>query len=361
MMETVYPLPLSRNYVRNWTVIEAIRELIQNGIDSPSDFEYALMDDGVVLRSRGVILTPETLVLGVTSKADDDQKIGSFGEGYKIALLVLTREGRDVKVVNGNLTWTPEFRHDPAFGSEILHIIERRSGLPSSEVWPDLEFRIFGLSPDELQAVQDSCLLMQPPMDDAIAVPQGRILPSQPGRLYVGGLFICTTELRFGYDIRPQHIKLERDRQTVAEWDLKRLTCDMWSASGREDYVAQLIEEKCPDVSWLEYAEPTPAVAEACFRRFSGSGQATAVPVSTQAEYDRAARHQSRAVFVSPAYQRSITRAPSYIAAPPPSVRPPTPQEELQVFLKSYRTRMQRLPRQAMEALIERAAGWRSE
>lgn len=358
-MDKVYPLPLSRNYVRHWTAIEAIRELIQNGIDSKADFEYALLDDGVVLRSRGVILTPETLVLGVTSKADDADKIGSFGEGYKIALLVLTREGRDVKVVNGALTWTPEFRHNDAFGAEMLHIVEKRSDAAPSDVWPDLEFRIFGLSADELQAVQDSCLLMQAPMEDAISVPQGRILPSQPGRLYVGGLFICTTELRFGYDIKPQHITLERDRQTVADWDLKRLTCDMWQASGRDDFVAELIEDECKDVAWLEYIDPTEAVAEACYRRFSGASP-TSIPVANQVDYDRAIQHRSTPVFVSPRYYRSITRSPSYRSSTIPIPRQLTPQEELQAFLKQHRTRMQRLPRQAMEDLIGRASGWKA-
>ena len=51
------------------------------------------------------------MVLGSTSKAGRADDVGSFGEGYKIALLVLTRNGYDVKVLNGNKQWVPEFRH----------------------------------------------------------------------------------------------------------------------------------------------------------------------------------------------------------------------------------------------------------
>lgn len=359
-MDKVYPLPLSRSYVRNWGVPEAIRELIQNGIDSPADFEYALLDDGLVLRSRGVVLDPATLVLGVTSKADDADKIGSFGEGYKIALLVLAREGRDVQVINGAVTWAPEFRFSDAFGAEMLHIVERRRDVAAGDAWPDLEFRIFGLSSEELQAIQDSCLLMQPPMDDAIETQYGRILESQPGRLYVGGLFICETELQFGYDVKPAHITLERDRKTVDGWDLKRLTSAMWMASSDADRVAELIENESPDASYLQYGGVTDLVAEACYRRFSEHNPG-AVPVHSQAEYDKVSRFagRQRPVFVGGAYHSVITRSPSYQRHLLPAITPPTPLELLQTFAQTHRTRMQRRPRKAMLDLIAQAATWK--
>lgn len=361
-MDKVYPLPLSRSYVRSWGVAEAIRELIQNGIDSPADFEYALLDDGLVLRSRGVVLDPATLVLGVTSKADDEDKIGSFGEGYKIALLVLAREGRDVEVINGAVTWTPEFRVSDAFGAEMLHIVERPRDVAAGEAWPDLEFRIFGLDSAELQAVQDSCLLMQPPVDDAIETEYGRILESQPGRLYVGSLFICETELQFGYDVKPAHITLERDRKTVDGWDLKQLTSAMWMASGDPDRVAELIESESPDVSYLQYGGVTDTVAEACYRRFSEHNPG-AVPVQSQTEYDRVVNRfagQQRPVFVGGIYHSVITRSPSYQRHLLPAITPQTPLELLQEFANTHRTRMQRRPRKALMDLMVKAAAWKA-
>lgn len=365
-MNKVYPLPLSPTYVRHWGVVEAVRELIQNGIDSAADFEYAIIDefDGehtLVLRSRGVTLDPSTLVLGVTSKAEDAGKIGAFGEGYKIALLVLTRLHKAVLVRNGCVNWKPEFRESETFGTQLLHIVES----PFETDERNLEFRIDGLSTEELEAIVASCLLMQPPVDDAIEAPQGRILPSHPGRLYVGGLFICETDLRFGYDVKPQHIQLERDRQTVSDWDLKNLTRDMWLASGLDDYVAELIEDECPDLAYIQYGGDAERVAEACYRRFTEANPG-AVPVQNQAEWDRvwsAAPHFSipahRPVIVGSSYLSAIARSASYRSNIVPVISPPTPQQELQAFLSANRRRMQRLPRRAMLELIERAKGWR--
>lgn len=85
MFETVYELPLSRDYVRHWGIPEAVREILQNAIDSDSPLEYTLYTDRITVTSKHSRLEPKTLLLGRTSKADCDDKVGSFGEGYKIA------------------------------------------------------------------------------------------------------------------------------------------------------------------------------------------------------------------------------------------------------------------------------------
>jgi len=86
MFETVYELPLTKGYVADWRMQHAVRELIQNALDSESPFEWTL--DGAQLRitSRHTVLGVETLLLGSTSKAENADAIGNFGEGYKIAL-----------------------------------------------------------------------------------------------------------------------------------------------------------------------------------------------------------------------------------------------------------------------------------
>lgn len=360
-MEKSYPLPLSRDYVRHWGVTEAVRELIQNAIDSSADFEYATLDQddcshSLVLRSRGVTLDPSTLVLGVTSKADDDSKIGSFGEGYKIALLVLTRLGKYVKVWNGDLLWLPVFKHSDTFNAQLLHIVEE----PISTGHGDLEFTIDGLTSDELAAITDSCLLMQPPMDDDIRVKQGRILPAKPGKLYVGGLFICDTDLEFGYDVLPGFIQLERDRQTVSSWDLKTLTRDMWMATGQHDRVAELIEADFPDVAYVEYGGATELVKEACYRLFQQKHPG-GIAARTQKEMEAlVAKGLINTVYVGGSFYGALQGSESYKAATTHLVAVATPQGELQAFLAQHSRRMQRLPKQAMRELIERAKGWRS-
>jgi len=206
-----YELPLSRDYVRHWGLKEAIRELVQNALDSESPFEYAFADGQLFITSRFARLEASTLVLGSTSKSDRTDAIGSFGEGYKIALLVLTRNGYDVKVWNGNKQWVPEFRHSDQFDAEVLCINET----PAHRQNQGVEFVVSGLTDDDEAEIRSMCLRMQPPMSDVIGTKYGHILPSRPGKLYVGTLFVCDTDLTYGYDILPEHLQLERDRQTV--------------------------------------------------------------------------------------------------------------------------------------------------
>ena len=59
----------------------------------------------------------------MTSKADNKDSIGSFGEGYKIALLVLKRLNYDVTVFNNEFIWKPEFRFHKGFEAETLCIV----------------------------------------------------------------------------------------------------------------------------------------------------------------------------------------------------------------------------------------------
>ena len=58
------------------------------------------------------------------------------------------------------------------------------------------------------------------------------MLMSKHGKLYVGGLYICSTNMKYGYDVEPKHINLERDRQTVSNWDLQDITTKIWFDTG---------------------------------------------------------------------------------------------------------------------------------
>lgn len=137
-----YELPISRDYVRHWSMPEAVREIIQNALDSESPFEYEFKSDKLFIRSRGAILPTSTLLLGKTSKAHATDKIGSFGEGYKIALLVLTREGYSVKIHNNGRIWTPFFKQSRQFDAEVLCIEDSADPIP----FEGISFEIDGMA-----------------------------------------------------------------------------------------------------------------------------------------------------------------------------------------------------------------------
>lgn len=263
MLSKSYELSLAKTYVSHWGMVEGVRELLQNAIDSESPFEWEFKEDKLLLHSRFSKLEPKTLLLGTSCKTDEPESIGNFGEGYKIAMLVLTRLGYDVKVYNGRNTWTPEFRFNRKYESDMLYVVSTSASIINEGV----TFEISGLSDFDFEQIQDICLHLQDDIGRIKQTNYGRILINKPGRLYVGGLFICNTNLRYGYDIEPKYITLERDRQTVSDWDLQRLTTKMWFETDDRDLVVSLIEANLDDVGYADWGTPE-IIKEACYNHF---------------------------------------------------------------------------------------------
>ncbi len=349
-------LPLSRDYVRHWGVREAIKELIQNAIDSDSPFEYSFYGDTLTITSRESSLESRTLILGATSKADKADKIGSFGEGYKIALLVLTREGLPVYVRNGYYDWVPSFVHSENYGDEVLCITEH----PAERIGQGLEFVIGGLSHQQASDVRDSCLLMQDDMDDVIQATQGRILPSRPGKLYVGGLYVCDTKLSYGYDMKPEYLRLERDRMTVSDFDVKWQAKDMWFSTKQWDRIAELMEANTPDLEYAEHGCPE-LVKEACYRQFAKQNPG-AIAVGSQKEMEEAvARGMTKTVYVGGSYHAALKTSKGYVENMSHLVRVATPAEYLTAWAEHNQRTMSHPLRIAFKAVIAAAAEWRTK
>lgn len=346
-----YELPLARNYVRHWGMAEAVREIIQNAIDSDSPFEYEFAGDTLTVRSRHATLPVSTLLLGATSKEGAVDKIGSFGEGYKIALLVLTRAGYPVRVLNGDRVWTPSFQHSRQFDSEVLCIDD----LPAPARNEGLAFEVSALSPDDIAQVRASCLQMQTDLGEVITTSYGRILRERPGQLYVGGLFVCKTALKFGYDVNPEHLSLERDRQTVSTFDLQWLTKNMWFDTERWDEIAQLIGDQVKDLEYAEHGAPE-LVKEACYRAFRAKHPG-AVVARNQDELESLVKSGMTQVVVSPAYAPLVQAADSYRAEVVIVVQRPA--DILAKFFREHRKDMRTHAIVAFKELMAQAQTWR--
>lgn len=355
-----YELPLVRNYCANWTVADAIRELLQNNIDYGNGTLTAEVGDtAITLTSPGAFLEPRTLLLGCTSKADDDSAIGSFGEGYKIALLVLARNGIEVNIFNNGLKWTAELRQSDTFGEEVLFIDEVETDFGHGQV----EFCIFGLDPEDVKKVIENTLQLQDQKwDDGRGVyhrtSRGDILIDRPGKLYVNGLFVTDTELTYGYDIKPQYLKLERDRQTVSNWDLKWQTKEMFFELNKPEWLADLMRMNVPDVEYANHGAPQ-LVKEAVYRQFCELHPG-AVIARSQSEVDALIKEKMvREVKVySGGYVDLVQAHPDYQKDAPKRVHL-TPEGELKAFLFGHRKNMNRKSIEAMNNLIKRSKAWK--
>lgn len=355
---TIYELPITRDYCRHWGFREAIRELLQNAIDSDSEFDCRFGNQGdtntVVISSEGVTLPASTLLLGNTSKANDDSSIGNFGEGYKIAMLVLLRAGYGVQVCNGDHDWVPAFGMSPVFKTEVLQIHET----PKIDGDNSLRFMITGLSHDDILAVRDSCLQLQAENYTDLVKHQtryGDILRDHKNKLYVGGLYVCDTELDFGYNIKPEFLRLERDRQTVSSFDLKWLTKDMWFDTSEYNFIATMVDTDVPDIQYANHGTPE-LVREACYRLFCEKYPG-AVAASSQADLEAKIRHGMTTVIVHERMSEVLANHTPYTSVTVVRVSPPI--DILETWLRDNRRNINRKANDNFKALIATSRNWK--
>lgn len=74
------------------------------------------------LKNRKSVLKINTLLLGRSSKANNEDTVGQFGEGYKIAALVLNRLGKTFTIYNNekNEVWESRFKNSEKWLEKIL-------------------------------------------------------------------------------------------------------------------------------------------------------------------------------------------------------------------------------------------------
>lgn len=360
----IYELSLVKDYVSHWGLPEAARELIQNSLDSNSPFKFAFLPDAneadervwqFTLTSEFSRLEPHQLLLGSTSKREDKAAIGSFGEGFKIALLVLTRLGHQVVVQNNEFEWRPRFRFNKTYGTELLVIEEERL----SKHDPGLSFTVAGLTDQDRAAIEASCLKMQPEVGQVIPTSYGDILVDRPGELYVGSLFITKTEHKYGYNIKPEFIRLERDRQTVDSFDLKNTTTQMWFETKRYDQIAEMIAEELPDTDYARYHSPE-MVKEACYQLFKKRNPGKFVAANQQQLEEMVKRGMTETIVVGGGWYSSINSSDSYRSAlASASVPVKTPHAVLQEWYEEAKYHMHDSAKRSFAAVLDQAKRWK--
>ncbi|CAK7204861.1 hypothetical protein SEUCBS139899_007623 [Sporothrix eucalyptigena] len=324
------------NYT-NWKPREAFRELVQNWRDeiiksfllAESDFRVKPREettsgrnteivynavfvdtDGVekclgYIRFKGrdgegtvdivnasATLKPRHLVLGFTSKTNQEHQAGSFGEGLKLALIVLMRgeQNHHVQCRSGGFTWSFNFNKDglliaclrrmsPKHISRVSEQVSRQAkrsqsllpfvSRPEEDVHFVIGQRLKGTSElgepvkrnfvtqTQFDAWTEAVLFLQNNAgEDAIihTLYHGDLLwaPQLQGKMYLKGLLLdestasrsaskTSLPLRFGYNFA--YGRTERDRKTVLSADEEaRAMLAIWEAALtlRPDLIAEL-------------------------------------------------------------------------------------------------------------------------
>ena len=302
---TKFELSISTNYVPDWGIVEAFRELFQNAIDNETTNPENKMDwnyDGhkITISNKTSKLKAESLLLGGGTKADDENTIGKHGEGYKIAFMVLLRNNKSIKVYNygAREVWSARLIVSRRYGQQVPAIFVEKEAVWKSVPNNDLTIEVSGITPEEYIAIQDKNLnLRQDTIDRVNITGSGSIIlnPEEKGNIYVRGLFISNeSSLSYGYDFEPSVITLDRDRRMVSTFNVQWQTSLMWniaakmneSLSGR---AVKLVNEKAGDTKYVTsnypYSETKHELFDAVAKDFYEEHGDDAIPVTSNFEY----------------------------------------------------------------------------
>lgn len=262
-MTNKYKLSLTPDYCEDWTVVNAVRELLQNALDNQETFEYSFADNKLEIKSLNTTIPPKSLLLGNTTKRCEADSVGGYGEGYKIAALVLLREGHKLVIQNGSRTWTPVIEYDNLYDTDILVFEEELGG--DSE---DLTFTVYDIDSYQEVLIRDSCLYLQKDLGEAIEGNGCTVYLEDPAvsKLFVGGLYVCDIpKFKYTYDFGPAMVTLNRDRKTVEDFELTWETSRVLTKNLSGSAVAELLKAGWPDI---KVAEHHGLDKNSCFRLF---------------------------------------------------------------------------------------------
>lgn len=251
-------LSLSPKYVTTWGLKEAIREILQNAIDCQSDghkVDVTYSEKKLVINTIGTTLPRTTLLLGESGK-DDSRYIGKYGEGYKLALLVLTRMNKPVKIFTNNEVWTPAFEMSETFGEMTLTINIGPSSQYQNEC---VAFEIDEIEQHEMLSLRDDFIALEKFLGRSIGATReseyGTVLLNSEyqGKFYVNGLFVQKdTEFKYGYDFKSEYVNLDRDRKAINYYDLKELTARALTSTGDVEMLRSGLVNQITDLSDAE-------------------------------------------------------------------------------------------------------------
>ena len=297
-----FVLTLSPKYVTEWDLWRAVRELLQNAIDqkkkdAETEVEYGYDDGTITIGSSTGHLSTTSLVLGEGDKRESKNTLGEFGEGYKLAMVVLLRLGYDVRIWNGDKLWIPTFDYNETFQTALLTINE----FGAKEV-PGVRYEIKGVSEEDWKSLGDKYLP---------DIAENTILSLRPGNIYVSGLHITyLPEFHFGYNFSPDRVKLERDRNLVPMWDIQYEASRLLAKSQEDEKTLELLENDHKDASMI--LSHLTAEQQVRVSRLFHEKHGDVVPVSTQQEWESFASRKSR--MVGKTLKELLHKAKDYFA-----------------------------------------------
>ena len=355
-----HKLSLSIEYVSTWSIQDALRELYQNCLDH-GEWSWEYKQETLRLISKDVSLDKKTILLGHSTKREDSSKLGTYGEGFKLAMLVLARLGHKPYILTGTDSWEAKLINSRTYQTQQL-VFDIHQDQPESK---DIIFVVPGITNEIFDELQNRNLHVR-----AASVgwhtKMGHILSEDyAGKVFVKGLWVCDIQgMKHGYDFKPDYITLDRDRRVVRDFDLQWRTCQMWQETEEFDYILTLIKDEAPDVKYLDSFDYShkQGLADKASDAFIDEHGPDAVPVTCQYDIERAKEEGHEKIVMVPQVTKQLLTKSENWYYPAPKIVRKTPREMLLDFSVKYSESMgiYQGPEAVKELneLIEKARTW---
>jgi hypothetical protein len=211
--ELIYPIVF--DYASKWGVWEAVRELVSNAYDSDPKFTMDLVDNTLVIEDHGCGIELPQLLMGEHESGDNS--IGQFGEGLKIALLVLIRSNHPTEIHSNNLVIKAS--SGTKFGKDVLKV--------TWEETTPREGTCVYISDWEGNTFQDRFIFDPKDFRVMATTTSGSVLYGNP-TLYNKGVYVNSLDgYEFGYNFFD--LDMNRDRSVVSENEVRNNVAKVWA------------------------------------------------------------------------------------------------------------------------------------
>ncbi len=329
---------MTRDYCSSWTAIDALREISQNALDSGKEYKHTVSAGKVVVFTYDAELTPDVFSLGQSVKTGN--AIGKFGEGFKIAMLVLTRLGLEPEIRTNNLVVKGEFKLNSFTGLETFNLCITSELMDLCE---DIEFTCNADSIDLVELEDKITHFSANPLSKPDVC---EVLKHRPGKIYVNGLYVCSDErLKYGYNFAPDHIELNRDRDVAI--GLESTLANYYVDQVDPKVIYDLVMADAYDVSyvyiWMD-SKLREALAELFYSNYGADAR-----IHQNSAYAGSFHGTAFSTFKAAGVQVS-NNVPS---------RNGGPEAELHKFLEDNKKHMRRKAKVELTKIIERSRTWR--
>ncbi len=224
---------IGKEYLKDWSIQDALREIYQNFLDFGEYTEVISPFESdkvrVIIFNKYLPEGLEFLRIGNSVKHNNNA-IGKHGEGLKMAYLIMLREKLQMTITTGNQLIYSHWHKQPEIGETLsLGIKTINKEVDGFEVMFTCPKELFTEFHDNI--ITDNDIIFS----DSY---HGDIVNKPKGNLYSGKLFVCNVKnLSKAYNLRPEHLHLDRDRKVPGSFETSYHTSKINEAEGKLNFV----------------------------------------------------------------------------------------------------------------------------